>query len=209
MAEAIDHMRIDFRWEVLARENEAIREHRAKRKAARTRQEKDLVGEWEPERMSNGETKPQIMARSKHILLTHKSKWNPPAAGKGRHIVPNVPCPGEGIQPLPRTCGHFQQRLRPPQWQGLTWQGGYNRVEAFGYNGFGKVIETFENHKRYHRQLLRWQVDQCLGGIVQRQNQGSPHTLQGRGRHRLLHVQACQAIFLKSPFHQPGKSADP
>ena len=39
-------MRIDLRWEVLARENEAIREHRAKRKAARTRQEKDLVGEF-------------------------------------------------------------------------------------------------------------------------------------------------------------------
>jgi len=40
-------------------------------------------------------------------------------------------------------------------------------------------------------------------------HQGSPHTLQGRGRHRLLHVQACQAIFLKSPLHQSGKSADP
>ena len=25
----------------------------------------------------NGETKPQVMARSKHILLTHKSRWNP------------------------------------------------------------------------------------------------------------------------------------
>ena len=26
--------------------------------------------------MDNGETKPQIMARSRHIILMHKSKWN-------------------------------------------------------------------------------------------------------------------------------------
>ena len=67
MAEAVDQMRIAFRWEVLDAENRAIKEHRAKRKAAYTRAEKDIIGEWEPERMANGETKPQIMARSRHI----------------------------------------------------------------------------------------------------------------------------------------------
>ena len=76
VTDAIDQMRIGFRWEVLAQENKAIREHRAKRKAVHTRAEKDLIGEWEPERMENGETKPQIMARSRHIILMHKTKWN-------------------------------------------------------------------------------------------------------------------------------------
>ena len=76
VTDAIDQMRIGFRWEVLAEENKAIREHRARRKAAHTREEKDLVGDWKPQRMENGETKPQIMARSRHIILMHKSKWN-------------------------------------------------------------------------------------------------------------------------------------
>ena len=76
MTEAVDQMRIALRWEVLAEENDAVKKHRAKRKAAHTRAEKDLIGEWEPERMANGETKPQIMARSRHILLMHRSKWN-------------------------------------------------------------------------------------------------------------------------------------
>ena len=76
VSEAIDQMRIGLRWEVLAEENKAIKEHRAKRKAAHTRAEKDLIGEWVPERMENGETKPQIMARSRHIILMHRSKWN-------------------------------------------------------------------------------------------------------------------------------------
>ena len=69
-------MRIAFRWEVLDAENRSIKEHYAKRKVAHTRTEKEFVGEWRLERMANGETKPQIMARSRHIILMHKSKWN-------------------------------------------------------------------------------------------------------------------------------------
>ena len=76
VTDAIDQMRIGFRWQVLAEENKAIKEHRAKRKAVHNRAEKDLIGEWEPVRMENGETKPQIMARSRHIILMHKTKWN-------------------------------------------------------------------------------------------------------------------------------------
>lgn len=46
VSDAIDQMRIRFRWGVLEAENKAIKEHRARRrKAARTRTEKLLVGE--------------------------------------------------------------------------------------------------------------------------------------------------------------------
>ncbi len=76
MTEAIDQMRIAYRWIVLDAENKAIKEHRAKRKAACTKSEKAQIGEWKPERMANGETKPQIMSRSRHILLKHRTKWN-------------------------------------------------------------------------------------------------------------------------------------
>ena len=76
MTDAIDQMRIGLRWEVLAQENKAIKEHRERRKAAHSVEEKDRIGEWKPERMENGETKPKVMARSRHIILMHKSKWN-------------------------------------------------------------------------------------------------------------------------------------
>ena len=76
VSEAVDQLRIRHRWEVLEEENKAIREHRARRKAAKTKEERELVGQWEPERMENGETLPQIMARSRHIILKHRSKWN-------------------------------------------------------------------------------------------------------------------------------------
>jgi len=102
VTDAIDQMRIGFRWEVLAQENKAIKEHRAKRKAVHTRAEKDLIGEWEPERMENGETKPQIMARSRHIILMPKT--------------------GAGIQHLSRPRGHLQQEVKAGRGQAQSGQ---------------------------------------------------------------------------------------
>lgn len=76
MSEAVDQLRIRHRWEVLNHENKSIREHRARRRECRTRQEREAIGQWTPPIMANGETMPQIMARSRHIILRHKSKWN-------------------------------------------------------------------------------------------------------------------------------------
>lgn len=76
MSEAIDQMRIRLRWQVLEEENKALKEHRDRRKAAKSRQEREAIGHWKPCRMPNGETLPQVMARSRHILLKHESKWN-------------------------------------------------------------------------------------------------------------------------------------
>ena len=76
VSEAVDQLRIHYRWEVLDAENQAIREHRQKKRDAKNKEEKDKIGKWEPERMDNGETLPQILSRSKHIILKHWSKWN-------------------------------------------------------------------------------------------------------------------------------------
>ena len=99
VSEAIDQMRIGLRWEVLAEENKAIKEHRAKRKAAHTRAEKDLIGEWVPERMENGETKPQIMAQPSYNPYA-QVKVEHTTTGKGKNTISNVPTARTGIQHL-------------------------------------------------------------------------------------------------------------
>ena len=55
ISEAVDQLRIRHRWEVLDAENKAIREHRHRRKEAKSKEERDLIGQWEPERMEDGE----------------------------------------------------------------------------------------------------------------------------------------------------------
>ena len=145
VSEAIDQMRIGLRWEILAEENKAIRAHRARRKAARTRAEKDLVGEWEPERMENGETRPQIMARSRHIILTHKSKWNAQQQERAGILFRMFPRLEQAYNIYPELVDIFNKKSLPSEVR-LNLARWYNKVEDFGDEGFNKVIETFENH---------------------------------------------------------------
>ena len=145
MTEAIDQMRIAFRWEVLEEENKAIKEHRAKRKAAHTWLEKDLIGEWEPVRMQNGETKPQIMARSRHVILMHKSKWNAQQQARAGILFQMFPDLQKAYNLYLDLVDIFNKNSIPGVAR-LNLARWYNRVEAFGYDGFSKVIETFENH---------------------------------------------------------------
>ncbi len=145
MSEAIDQMRIAFRWEVLDAENKAIKEHRAKRRAARTRAEKDLIGEWEPEKIANGETKPQIMARSRHIILMHKSKWNAQQQARAEILFQMFPDLGRAYNLYLSLVDIFNKKCKPGVAR-LSLARWYNDVEAFGYEGFSKVVETFENH---------------------------------------------------------------
>lgn len=145
VSEAIDQMRIGLRWEILAEENKAIRAHRARRKAARTRAEKDLVGEWEPERMENGETRPQIMARSRHIILTHKSKWNAQQQERAGILFRMFLRLEQAYNIYLELVDIFNKKSVPSEAR-LNLARWYNKVEDFGDEEFNKVIETFENH---------------------------------------------------------------
>lgn len=145
MTEAIDQMRIAFRWVVLEEENKAIKEHRARRKAVHTRAEKDLIGEWKPVRMANGETKPQVMARSRHILLMHKSKWNDQQKARAAVLFQMFPDLEKAYNLYLSQVDIFNRKSKPAAAR-LNLARWYNDVEAFGYDGFSKIIETFENH---------------------------------------------------------------
>ena len=61
--EALQHIRIKYRWEELDRENKAIEE--AKEKGIK----------YIPKVFKNGDTPKQLLARSKYILFKNTSKW--------------------------------------------------------------------------------------------------------------------------------------
>ena len=147
VSDAVDQMRIAYRWQVLDEENRAVKEHRAKRKAARTREEKDLIGEWEPERMENGETKPQVMARSRHILLMHKSKWNEQQKARAAVLFRLFPRLERAYDIYLELVDIYNKKSKPGGAR-LNLARWYNKVEAFGEDGFNKVVDTFQNHNR-------------------------------------------------------------
>ncbi len=145
MSEAVDQLRIRHRWEVLDAENKAIREHRQKRKQAKTKQERDAIGEWEPQRMENKETMPQIMARSKHIILKHRSKWNEQQTARAKILFRKFPDLEKAYWLFLKLVEIFNEKCNPNVAR-LNLARWYNEVEAFDNNEFNKVLETFENH---------------------------------------------------------------
>ena len=145
LTEAVDQLRIRHRWEVLEAENKAIKEHRARRKAAATREERDRIGQWEPERMDNGETLPQVMARSRYIILQHKSKWNEQQAERAKILFNKFPDLEKAYGLFLSLVDIFNLKTTPSVAR-LKLARWYNEVENFGNNEFNKVLETFENH---------------------------------------------------------------
>ena len=145
LPEAVDQLKIRHRWEILDAENKAIREHRRRRKNAALKEERELIGQWEPERMENGETMPQIMARSRHIIHKHKSKWNGQQKIRAGILFRIFPDLEKAYGLFLKLVDTFYEktsagvaRLNLARW--------YNEVEAFGNDEFNKVLETFENH---------------------------------------------------------------
>lgn len=145
LSEAVDQLRVRHRWEVLDAENRAIRKHRARRKAAKTREERELIGQWEPQRMDNGETLPQIMARSRHVILKHKAKWNGQQKARAKILFSKFPDLEKAYGLFLNLVDIFNARVSPDVAR-LNLARWYNEIEAFGNNEFNKVLETFENH---------------------------------------------------------------
>ncbi len=145
MSEAIDLMRIRLRWQVLEEENKALKEHRDRRKAAKGRAEREAVGHWEPRRMANGETMPQVMVRSRHILLKHESKWNGQQRKRAEVLFRQFPRLEEAYRLSMKLTELFNRKFTQAQAR-LSLARWYNDVEAFGENEFARVLETFENH---------------------------------------------------------------
>jgi transposase len=130
---------------VLDAENKAIREHREARRAARTKEERELIGAWEPKRMENGETLPQIMARSRHIILKHKSKWNEQQKRRAKILFRLFPRLEQAYDIFLQLVDIFNRKSKPEQAR-LNLARWFNKVEEFGDREFNRVLETFENH---------------------------------------------------------------
>lgn len=95
--------------------------------------------------MENGETKPQIMARSRHIILMHKTKWNTQQQERAAILFCMFPKLEEAYNIYLELVDIFNKKSKPAEAR-LNLARWYNKVEAFGDDGFSKVVETFENH---------------------------------------------------------------
>lgn len=131
--DALDDMRIAYRWMARDRENEEMKEAKAKNET------------YKPFRYSNGDTRKQLLARAKFILTKHKSKWTESQRLRAEIIFENYPELKKAYDLAMELTDIYNAksikdaaRLKLAKW--------FNEVEKLGVDNFYTVIDTFKNH---------------------------------------------------------------
>ena len=131
--DALDDMRIAYRWMARDRENEEMKEAKAKNETYR------------PFRYRNGDTRKQLLARAKFILTKHKSKWTESQRLRAEIIFENYPELKKAYDLAMELTDIYNAgsikdaaRLKLARW--------FNKVEKLGVDNFYTVIDTFKNH---------------------------------------------------------------
>ena len=131
--DALDDMRIAYRWMARDRENEEMKEAKAKNEI------------YKPFRYSNGDTRKQLLARAKFILTKHKSKWTESQRLRAKIIFENYPELKKAYNLAMELTDIYNAksikdaaRLKLAKW--------FNEVEKLGVDNFYTVIDTFKNH---------------------------------------------------------------
>ena len=131
--DALDDMRVAYRWMTRDEENQEIKDAKSQGK------------EYIAFRYSNGDMRKQLLARVKFILTKHKSKWTETQKVREQIIFERYPtlkkAYGLAID-LTDICNiksiKDAARLKLAKW--------FNEVEELGVDNFYTVIDTFENH---------------------------------------------------------------
>ena len=131
--DALDDMRIAYRWTARDKENEEMKRAKERGEAYR------------PFRYSNGDTRKQLLARAKFILTKHKSKWTESQRLRAEIIFENYPELKKAYDLAMELTDIYNAgsikdaaRLKLARW--------FNKVEKLGVDNFYTVIDTFKNH---------------------------------------------------------------
>jgi len=131
--EAVQELRIKYRWQALDGENDAIKAARAKGEV------------FVPDILENGDTLKQLLARSRYLLFKHKDRWTPSQKIRAKLLFERFPKLKEAynlslkLGVIYRTC-----RTKEEAFKKLAlW---FNEVEASTITSFKTVVRTVETH---------------------------------------------------------------
>ena len=133
MNEAISDLRVDYRWQAIDQENQEIAFA------------KELGRKFIPNVFSNGDTRRQLLARSRHIVMKHFSKWTDSQKRRAEILFREYPAIEEAYRVSIQLTDIFNTRCRKEV--ALTklarW---YEEVEKLNCKYFNSVIQTMQNN---------------------------------------------------------------
>ena len=131
--EAVQEERIRIRWEILEQENKIIEQAKNQNKT------------YKPELLDNGDTKRQLLARSRYLLFKPKRKWTTSQITRAEllfKLYPNILKAYELSQGLSYVFENNNDknvaRLKLAQW--------YDKVEKVGFKSFNTISRSIQMH---------------------------------------------------------------
>jgi len=133
MNEAVSDLRISHRWEAIEQENKEIE------------LAKELKCKYIPCVFKNGDTRKQLLARSRYVVLKHKSKWTDSQRQRAEILFEQYPDIEQAYQISLELTNIYNQKIRKEI--ALTklakW---YESVKKLNIRFFKSVAETMKNN---------------------------------------------------------------
>ncbi|WP_229254275.1 transposase [Dyadobacter sp. NIV53] len=131
--DAVQEIRIKYRWEALDQENEAVK----------TAKESGI--NFEPEFLENGDTVKQLLARSRYLLFKHTDKWTASQLRRANLLFEHYPLIKKAytisldLGAIFRTCKSKEVAFKKL----ALW---HNKVEDCGIDSFKTVSRSIQIH---------------------------------------------------------------
>lgn len=133
MNEAISDLRVSYRWQAIDLENSEIE------------LAKEIKQKYIPHTFSNGDTRKQLLARSRHIVMKNSSKWTQSQYDRAQILFHEYPEIAEAYevsmeltQIYNKTSNKSIALTKLARW--------YNKVEKLNLTYFKSVINTMQNN---------------------------------------------------------------
>jgi transposase len=133
MNEAISDLRVDYRWQAIYQENAEIA------------LAKEVGRPFVPHVFENGDTRRQLLASSRHIVMKHHSRWTDSQRRRAEILFREYPALAEAYHVSIELTDIYNWRITPGVALSklARW---YDKVERLGLKFFRSVIETMQNN---------------------------------------------------------------
>ncbi len=131
--DAISELRVGLRWELIDKENELMKQAKIEGKA------------YKPATCENGETKRQLLARSRMALMTNSSKWNNIQKSRTELVFKEFPILKQTYDIAIQLTAIFNKgHSKSVAFTKLAhW---YEAVNKLNINHFNSVVQTMQNY---------------------------------------------------------------
>lgn len=134
VSEALQEMRIDERWKAIKEENEAIKEAKQAKKS------------YHPILYENGDTKKQLLARSRFLLFKSSGQWTEDQQERGRILFREFPLLEKAYR-LVRLFRSYYEHSHSVEEGQARLQEWYGRVKETGFDSFRTAAESIKAHE--------------------------------------------------------------